>query len=723
MKDKPPEPMSEEERFDRLNALGASLVRTRKIAIDGRAASGIERCWIEDEEFYEGIDDLNRHESHNNWHTKPPGQANPQVSSNESTIFVNITRPYVDAAAAKVGDIMLPTDDRPWSLSATPVPELLDMAKGKLPQPVQDGMVESGVPQEVQGQVADIEAEQAAKLIEEAKSKAEKAEKRIEDWMVEGQWHAEVRKGLDDCCKVGSMVLKGPVPMAKKAMMFKDGALVVSLETKPVSKRIDYWNFFPDPACGDSIHNGAFTWERDFITPKTLEALKLDDDYLAPQIDLCLAEGPKKATDARTQTSKHEVDDKDLYEIWYFHGQARREDLEAAGCKCKDDTVSIPAMIAMVNDRVIKARLNPLDTGEFPYDIMPWQRLKNLPWGAGVGRQIRTPQRIVIGGTRTLMTNAGRAAGPIIVRLSSTVSPMDGTNDITPWKQYEMTEGADVTKAFQVYEIPDRQASLMGVIQFGLKMAEDVTGLPLLLQGQAGAAPETLGGQQLVDRNASGVLRRIARTIDDCVTEPHVRRYYAWLLQYGKDEEKGEFVIDARGSTALVERELYKNEVNQLLQASLNPAFGLDPELVMAEHLRVEKKDPKNFQLSEEKKKAMAQQQPQAPDTSLEVAQIRAKTEMDKAGLNQQADMAEIKAKAEDAQKQRDHERAMLSMQLQVKTMEFAEKRGLKLQDVKAQLAKTVMELRVQKEMGGTNVATPKVEPRGKAPEGQAFAR
>ena len=714
--------MSGEERLSRLDALGQSLAGKRKLAIDGRAGSGIEQDWSEDEEHYDGIDDVNRGEVRGNWQMKPPGQSMPAASKNQSTVFVNITRPYVDAAAAKVGDILLPSDDRAWSLMETPIPDLIEMAKGKLPEPVKQGMQEAGVPPETQAQVTDIEAEHAKKVLEEAKAKAKKAEKRIEDWQVEGQWHAEVRKVIDDVSRIGSGVLKGPIPASKRAQMWIDGAIVVKDEIKPVSRRVDPWNFYPDPGCGESIHNGSFVWERDFLTPKKLRDLKRDPDYIGEQIDACLEEGPRKAGDQRKLADGKSLSDKDLFEIWYFHGVAEREDLEAAGCECEDDSSVVPCILIMVNDRVIKAALNPLDSGEFPYDVMPWQRRKNMPWGSGVARQIRTPQRIVTAATRHMLTNGGRAAGPIIVSQDGVVLPMDGTEDITPWKRYSAAEGTDVRAAFQIFEIPDRQASLMGIIQFGMKLAEDVTGLPLLLQGQAGSAPETLGGQQLVEKNASGTLRRIALTFDDCITEPHVRRYYDWLLQYGEDDEKGDFVIDARGSTGLVEREVYKNEVMQLLQAALNPAFDLDPALVMEEHLRTTKKDPKNFKLSDEKKAQAAQQQPQqAPNPALEVATIRSKTEMDKATLNQQADMAEIQAKAQEAEKQREHEKAMLTMQLQIKTMEFAEKRNISLDKVKGDLAKTAMGLKVQRELSGTQAITPPTEPKGRAKDGMSY--
>ena len=81
----------------------------------------------------ESIDDVNRGVRQSSWQSKPPGQENPTMKNNTSTEFVNITRPYVDAAASKVGDILLPTDERSWSLSETPIPELIDKAQRDRP--------------------------------------------------------------------------------------------------------------------------------------------------------------------------------------------------------------------------------------------------------------------------------------------------------------------------------------------------------------------------------------------------------------------------------------------------------------------------------------------------------------------------------------------------------------------------------------------------------------
>ena len=48
------------EREKKLDSLGKVIAKIRDEAVTARRESGFERQWKEDEEYYEGIDDLNR---------------------------------------------------------------------------------------------------------------------------------------------------------------------------------------------------------------------------------------------------------------------------------------------------------------------------------------------------------------------------------------------------------------------------------------------------------------------------------------------------------------------------------------------------------------------------------------------------------------------------------------------------------------------------------------
>jgi hypothetical protein len=730
-----------------LGALAASLSAKRREAVSSRNACGIEDHWLGDSEFYEGYDDANRHEF-GNVTTKPlngdGGVSTPKKVSG-STVFPNITQPYCDAASARVGDMLLPTDDRNFGIDPTPIPSLAEKLGideeefSKIGQPGPDGQPPEQQTLTIPGgmQIDAVRAKnEFDRVIAEAQRKAEKAQTQIDDWLQECQYHAELRLAIDDCVQIGTGVIKGPFPVKRRASKWVrdevsgDYRLEVMEEIKPMSRRVDPWNLFPDPACGENIHDGAFIWERDYLTGKKLEDFIGLPGYMQDQIKACLHEGPKGTNEADNRKQHTEESKKREFEIWYYHGCITAEELRACGCETDGpDDKSYPVMVTMVNDRVIRASLNPLDSGEFPYDLIPWKRRKGMPWGMGVARQMRTPQRMVVAATRNLMDNAGLAAGPqIIVRRG--VEPENGIWEIKPLKIWEETMDAEggVSTPVSAVAIPMLINELQTIIQLGMELAERVTGLPMLLQGQQGIAPNTATGTQIMNNNGNSLLRRQARQFDSCVTEPHIRRYYAWLMAYGDDDDaKGDFQILARGSTALVERDLQSQEMLGIIQLSLNGAYGLDPKKAMSEFLKSRRFDPDAFSYTEEEMKKMQEQQPPPPP-------IIAVTEMKEQGATQRKQM-ELDAKTQSEQARLAHEAqenaqdraidqwvAQLTAAVEQANMTSEERRAF--EDAKVTLSTTAMKLKTQKELNATSqLMTPPTEPAGRAPNGQAFAR
>jgi hypothetical protein len=799
------EPNDEElRRMAVLNALGSTLAAKRRDFVSARVSSGIEDLWQADSEFYEGYDDANRHEFVNNASKPLTGNSlngstanGDRVASKGSTVFPNITQPYVDAAAARVGDMLLPTDDRNFALEPTPLPEMYEglerlLNKAGVPteaqqmpalpapgqQAPQVGMPQdqaSGAPNvpgappspgaapapaqpqqppqmvSIGGQimsVADAKAEFDAQK-KEAARKAKKAEDQVDDWLVECQYHAEMRKVIDDAAKLGSGVIKGPVPVMRKSREWRQdpetGAYEYILieEIKPASHRVDPWDLFPDPGCGENIHAGTGIFERDRLTPKLLQELRDVPGYISGAIDMCLREGPMRQQEADARNLfNNAFAAKNQFEIWYFHGDITAEELRAAGCDVGDapNEASVPAMITMVNDRVVKASLNPLDDGSFPYDVIPWKRRQGMPWGMGVARQMRTPQRIVVAATRNLMDNAGLAAGPQIV-LRRGVRPEDGVYEIVPlklWEEEDDTGSGATSSPVTSVVIPMLQVELMAIIQMGMKMAEDVTGMPMLLQGQQGSAPDTVGGLVMLDNNANAVLRRLARLFDSSITEPHVRRYYTWLMEYGdNDDAKGDFQIVARGSSALVERSIQNQEMVQILQLCLNPAYGKNPAKAMDEYLKSRRFDPATFDYSEEEKQKQAEAaQNQPPDPRIQAAQIAAESNEKIAGIREQGGQGKQQAQQQFLAGENDKNRqlALVLKELDAQQVQFKEQNGREMTDseIKASLAESVMKIRSQERLSLMTTAagtatkysvSPAVEPSGVAPVGQGFQR
>lgn len=772
----------QEARDAQLEAICRAVCVKRKAAVDARRSSGVEAEWRTSEDQYAGIDDANRAEQQSRERKgsslDAPVTELPSGMPAKSTIYLNITRPYTDAAAARISDMLQQTDEPAWAFEPTPVPELEALKGDNTPLPGNyalhvpgpDGQPQVGPDGQPVTRPATYDDLAKAKM-KVATDKAGRAEKRVADWLTQCGFAGTFRDLLLTTAKLGSAVLKGPVPVWRKSRKVTEDKGSVRLEMvssiDPESKQVSPWNFYPDPVCGSDIQNGSYCLEKEDLTGRALRELKGLPGYSSRRIDKVLLEGPdRKFMDGNTErpdTGLESWCDQELFETWYFYGELDEQDFEMLAASDDLETLfatadldemqqglqdsekgvrRVKVVATMVNDTIIKVALNPLDSGAFPYDVLVWQARENSPWGYGVPYQIRAPQRIVVASVRNMMDNAGLSGGPILVVDQTMLEPVDGEWVISPRKVFRVLEGAigkDVRTGLLSINIPNMQAEMIAIIQFGMKMAEDVTGLPMILQGQLGKAPDTVGGMQMLQNNASSVTRRLAHLVDTRVTTPHMTRYYEYLMLHGPEEaEKGDYLIKARGSSTLVQRDAQNQLIAGLVAQSLNPAFGLSPERSMAEFLRSQHLDPSRFALTDEEKKRMAEQPPPPPPQVM-VAQIREQGAMQRTQIEAQVDMADIQARkdrdteyvqAETARTQAEHEARMeeLRLKLQLAQLDYAAKHQTTLEDVKAKLAMKAADINLTRELvqhkaRADQLPKPPVEPPGRAPAGQSFAQ
>ena len=232
--------------------------------------------------------------------------------------------------------------------------------------------------------------------------------------------------------------------------------------------------------------------------------------------------------------------------------------------------------IWMLNDRIIKAAVNMLDTGEFPYDIFTWERIEGSWCGQGIPRLARSSNKMFTAAIRALMENAGQTVGPQIVIDKKCIVAQDGRNVITGRKLWLKTDSSvSVNDAFGLFDIPNHQQEFIAIAELGMKFIDDETNFPLIAQGEKGTAPDQVGSMQLLMNSANVVLRRLVKRWDDQITRRHIARYYDWNMQYSDDPDiKGDMYTDARGSGALLERDLQNQHVMQALGLVTHPVFG-----------------------------------------------------------------------------------------------------------------------------------------------------
>jgi len=181
-------------------------------------------------------------------------------------------------------------------------------------------------------------------------------------------------------------------------------------------------------------------------------------------------------------------------------------------------------------------------------------------------------------------------------------------------------------------------------------------------------------------------------------------------MMYNEDEEvKGDFNIDARGSSALLVRDIQNQAFLNLLAAGSNPVYGayIDTQKLFEKALQAQHIDPTEVLKSEDELEKIKEQQaaaaasPQqaAPDPRIQAAQIRAQADQAKAQAQNQGDMAELQTRQQIAQLNHDAAMVELQMNREIEMLKLANTQHLSLEQIKAKLADTALRERGKKEL------------------------
>lgn len=766
-----PEDAARQRRYD---VLQATVDQDIRAAIASRETSGIEDIWAEDDDQYNGVDELSSPFAMLKTRDQAPRQS---VQDARSKVFVPITKPKTDIGVARVSEMLLPNDDKPWDIEPTPIPELQEALEADASDTVELG-------DGTRAPVKDVAEMHMAK----AKEFAEKEATWIEDRFAEGSVYSEMRQVVRDAGRIGTGVLKGPHPVRRITKKWKVSRTPTPLRVvsdtnpqvnstfspapvglsgitstleriekiEPTSTCIRAQDCYPDPSCGDSIHNGAFFVERAYLTGKQIKALAFLPGYDAKCIVEGLREGPLSYKTRFDNRARQTVGDSSyetkLFEVFYYYGDLSPEDMELLNERTnpypgekkgddaddgepdgdlddKDDDTSalagvlsleerrylrtVPVLVTMLNGRPIKADLNPMETGGFPYDFFPWETVKGQPWGRGIPRKMGVAQRILNAATRALLENAGMSAGPQIVTMKGKVTPWNGAQPAVrgrmgwDYEPDDATQDPDVRKAFGVFDVPSIQVEMSAIIQYALDLCDMLTNLPMLMQGdqQAGTSPETLGGMKLLFNNAMSPLRVIAKLYDDRLIVPHLQRYHDWAMEKGPDNIKGgDSRIVAKGSTALIQREEGREFLLQVFPVKDDPTLRIDPAKLIVEMARSNGFDMSRVQYTDEEWKAKQEElakNPPPTDPAIEAAKIRSQALVDSANIKAQSTAADLHARSQMAALDRAHDEAMKAVDRELATMEREGKRSDALMALKGRLAEAAAANRLKSdEMG-----------------------
>lgn len=572
-----PEPQPDPRQDQQLRTRLTTIVQRLQKEADNRVGQRdpIEQRWLDDLRQYHGKND--------------PTTEKRLREGRKSRVFINQTRPKTNTLAARLFDMLFPTDDRNWGIQPTPVPELTEEAR-KAAADAKNSRAEAKAAKQggdpngaaVLEQQATALEERAAQLEDEqaeARRRCERMGDEMEDQLKACQYAARARDVIEDACKLGTGVIKGPVVDSKgRARWQRDEATGEFTMTRPSDPRprylrVDPWSFFPDPDAR-SMDECESVFERHLLNAKQVRDLAnrkgFDPDAIRAVLKTEPSAGaPQYLTDLRAITDDADAIAIGRYTVWEYHGPITAEEMQdlarATGqTDLLDDEDPDPldrpmAVVWFCEGQVLKFGIHIMDTGDQIYSVFNVERDEASLFGFGIPYLMRDSQRALNGGWRMMLDNGGISSGPQIVIRQSVCEPADGNYDLYPRKVWIRKDDAPSNvPAFETYQIQNNQAEIGNIITLARQFIDDETSTPLIAQGeQGGHITKTAQGMSILMNSANVVFRRIVKNWDDDLTAPALRRLYDWNMQFSdKDEIKGDYEVDARGTSVLLAREM-----------------------------------------------------------------------------------------------------------------------------------------------------------------------
>jgi hypothetical protein len=591
--------------------------------------------------LYNGVVGLNGRES------VEEGFDMPEV---KSRIYKNISRQITNDGYKQLGDLLFPTDDKNYGMrevSIAPPPQRL------LEEPAVDSKGEPLVDAE-DNPLTNKQAHQ--RRVQKIRTKVERMTKRIEYGLTDSSYAVKGRKVLRHAAIYGTGILKAPIPKSDKGQIWakrKSGAWDlktnkgVSFELQVVSPL----DFYPDLSAG-TIEQCEYIWERSYISPSMLEEAakkhgwdEMEVKYLLQQKPQFTAHDDYARLTLREQSANTLVQS-NRYEVYERHGRIKREYLENLGVKLPEKGMYFDAVVWMCEKRVLKVALTPFKKHSHLYSVFCWEEQEENIFGEGIPLLMEHCQRTYNTAWCICLDNAGLSAMPQIVIDKDAIQPADGSGDYSlrggkPWlRKGDTYSNENLGPAFEIHEIKQDIQSLFTLMDKAEEAAYKLTGVTFVDRQNAHPdnSPVTLGATNIYQNNSTISRRGLARQWDDNITLPTITRIYDYLMQYDDDDEiKGLMVVEPRGSTVLLSKELAASNLLQLWQMS---GGGQHPEIRSAALLRniaVSMQFPEDkFVLTEDELAQIAEQQANQPDPQAEIENRKIEIEEAKIELDQQ---------------------------------------------------------------------------------------
>lgn len=550
--------------------------------VSGRR-QGYEQGWLKDLRQYKGIYD-------------PEILAKLELAK-RSQAFIRETRTKIRTLDARIMDLLFPANgEKNWEIQPTPNPEFLPQEERNILAQLQQLLAQSGE----QRTPTRAEFDMAKRNV--AKETTIRMSAEIADQLAEIKYRNIIRNVMHSGHLYGTGWLKGPlVDQAttrnwKRTPVFTtgaDGAQVPSTAWRIVKKPVlkpyaqfrPIWNVFPDLSVTE-LDECRYVYERHMMPQHKLVELANRPDFNGAMISEYLSDHPKG--DAKYSTFESELfslksfdmapyPSVGMYQLLEYWGIVTLEQLLNLGVpqeSLQDDYFF--CNIWLIDEFVIKMANQPIEGLSLPYYAYYFDKDETSIYGEGVATIMRDPQRLTNAAVRAMVDNAAHCAGPQYEVNVDLLAEGEDPTDVGAFKVWMRTgRDADIAgkEVVRVKQISSYTPEFMQMWNVFSKAGDEVTIIPRYLQGDSrvSGAGRTASGLSMLMGQANVGLSDLVKIFDDGITKPFIEGMYNWNMQFNpKEDIKGDMTTVARGSTALMAKEIRAQRIEVFLRMTQN---------------------------------------------------------------------------------------------------------------------------------------------------------
>ena len=526
-------------------------------------------------------------------------------SQGGSEIYMKLHATKSRQAKALLGDVLIGSGvDKPWSIHATPKPDLPPEIVAEIMQTVQATAAQaemSPVPlqvDEIRQMLRDAKNTAEQQINEQARAEASRAEKELEDVLVQGGFLEALDQFIDDLTVFKTAFIKGPIVRRTPQLTWdrtpgQPPKAVVEVRNSLHWERVDPLMMYPAPH-SKGINDGPLI-ERHRLNRSDLSAMIGVDGYNEDAIRAVLdahgtgglhewlsVDTARLTAEGRQQT--HQAGSGLIDALQYWGSVSGKMLLEWGMSKeeVTDEAKEYEVEAWQIGSWVIKATLNPDPLCRRPYHCDGYSRIPGAFWHNSLYDLLRDCQDMCNGAARALANNLGISSGPQVVVNIDRLPKGEAITEMYPWKMWQtITDpGGSSAKPVDFFQPNSNAAELMGVYEKFATLADEYSGIPRYMTGNTGdgGAGRTASGMSMMIGNASKQIKQLVSSTDIHIIGPIVQGVFDWKMNYDPlADYQGDLNIVARGALSLVVKESAQVRRNEFLAATMNP---LDSQII-----------------------------------------------------------------------------------------------------------------------------------------------